>query len=64
MLHEFAVAHPYMVIAISVAAAFYFTGVYLLVTSLRRSPDWVLDENGDLRQADHVAQVPQVPQAH
>jgi hypothetical protein len=37
-----------MVIAISVFAAFYFTGVYLLVTSLSQKPEWFEDENGEL----------------
>jgi len=48
MLHQFAVTHPIMVIAISVFAAFYFTGVYLLVTSLSQKPEWFEDENGNL----------------
>ncbi|ATC65071.1 hypothetical protein CMV30_14490 [Nibricoccus aquaticus] len=48
MLHNFAVTHPLMVIAIAVFAAFYFTGVYLLVSSLSQKPEWFEDENGDL----------------
>ncbi len=37
-----------MVIAIAVLAAFYFTGVYLLVSSLSQEPEWFEDENGEL----------------
>jgi hypothetical protein len=48
MLQDFAVTHPIMVIAIAVLAAFYFTGVYLLVSSLSQEPEWFEDENGEL----------------
>jgi hypothetical protein len=48
MLHVFAVTHPIMVIAIAVLCAFYFTGVYLLVSSLSQEPEWFEDENGEL----------------
>lgn len=48
MLHNFAVTHPLMAIAIAVFAAFYFTGVYLLVSSLSQKPEWFEDENGEL----------------
>src|SRR3569833_1214698 len=47
MLHVFAVTHPIMVIAIAVLSAFYFTGVYLLVSSLSQEPEWFEDENGE-----------------
>lgn len=53
MLHTFAVTHPFMVIAIAVCAAFYFTGLYLLVASLRQEPEWFEDENGDLHHLPH-----------
>jgi len=48
MIHVFAVTHPIMVIAIAVLSAFYFTGVYLLVSSLSQEPEWFEDENGEL----------------
>ena len=48
MLHSFAVTHPLMVIAIAVITAFYFTGVYLLVSSMACKPEWFEDENGEL----------------
>lgn len=54
MLHVFAVAHPIMVIAIAVLAAFYFTGVYLLVSSLSQEPEWFEDENGELHHMPRV----------
>ena len=48
MLHTFAVTHPIMAITIALASGFYFTGVYLLVSSLRQKPEWFEDENGEL----------------
>ena len=55
MLNTFAVTHPLMVIAIAVITAFYFTGVYLLVTSLSQKPEWFEDENGDLHYLPNIA---------
>lgn len=37
-----------MAITVAVFAAFYVTGVYLLVTSLSRNPEWFEDEEGVL----------------
>lgn len=50
MLHDLAVAHPLMVFAIAVTAAFYFTGVYLLVGSLTEAPELVQDEPSELHR--------------
>ena len=54
MLHSFAVTHPLMVIAIAVITAFYFTGVYLLVSSMASKPEWFEDENGELHYLPHA----------
>ncbi len=54
MLHSFAVTHPYMALAIAVALAFYFTGVYLAVSSFMQKPEWFEDENGDLHHASDI----------
>jgi hypothetical protein len=54
MLQNFAVTHPFMVIAIAVIAAFYLTGVFLLVSSLSRKPEWFEDEDGDLHHLPHA----------
>ena len=54
MLQFFAVTHPPMVIAIAVITAFYFTGVYLLVSSMAQKPEWFEDENGDLHYLPHA----------
>lgn len=55
MLQTFAVTHPYMAIAIAVFAASYLTGVYLLVSSLLRKPEWFEDENGDLHHFSELS---------
>lgn len=54
MLHAFAVTHPIMTIAIAVGAAFYFTGVYLVVTSFMQKPEWFEDEEGNLHHCSEV----------
>ena len=54
MVHSFAVTHPIMAIAIAVASAFYFTGVYLIVTSFMQKPEWFEDENGDLHHVPYL----------
>jgi len=54
MLHVFAVTHPLMAIAFAILAAFYITGVYLLVTSLTQNPEWFEDEQGELHYLPHA----------
>jgi hypothetical protein len=43
-----------MAIAIAVASAFYFTGVYLVVSSFLEKPEWFEDENGNLHHVTNV----------
>ncbi len=48
MLHNFAVTHPLMTIAIALFGFFYLGGVCLLIAAMTRKPEWFEDENGNL----------------
>jgi hypothetical protein len=43
-----------MTIAIAMFAAFYLTGLYLLVSALRQKPEWYEDENGNLHHVTNT----------
>ncbi|WP_404421442.1 hypothetical protein [Nibricoccus sp. IMCC34717] len=57
LLHSIAVTHPLMTIAFAMFVAFYFTGVYLVLSSLAHQSEFVVEDNGDFRALPESSEI-------